>query len=187
MSASAKMRRLRDALSAWLFRCSAKSERRRGLFPALLNERIWFLRGLSWTCGPRRPGYRERLARSNCTQRRSGRAGRGPAEPHGAYIPKSTLPAAFGASSIGRMLGSICQYISTPMCRNIWQRWRRGRARRSPTWPTLCRKTSPSLKPGNRTPHPSARMLNAPVAILATLRRGASILPGCWQHCWTCL
>jgi len=39
-------------------------------------------------------GYRERLPRSNCTQERSGRTDRGPAEPHGAHIPKSALPVA---------------------------------------------------------------------------------------------
>jgi len=42
-----------------------------------------------WPCRAGRLGYRERFPRSNCAQERSGRTDRGPAEPHGAHIPKS--------------------------------------------------------------------------------------------------
>src|SRR4030081_32024 len=63
--------------------------RRSGLRPVLGNELLWFLRRLSWPCGAGRPGYRERFPRSKCAQERSGRTDRGPAEPHGAHIPKA--------------------------------------------------------------------------------------------------
>ena len=67
------------------------TSRRSGLLPALGNRLLWFLRRLSWPCGAGRPGYRERFPRSNCAQERSGRTDRGPAEPHGAHIPKSAM------------------------------------------------------------------------------------------------
>src|SRR5258708_9865129 len=52
------------------------------------NELNWFLRRLSWPCGPGRPGF----PRSSCEPRRGVRSDRGLVEPQSAQIPKSTWP-----------------------------------------------------------------------------------------------
>src|SRR5258708_3222422 len=60
----------------------------------LFSDLLFHMRPLSWPCGAGRPAYRERFHRHNFAQERIGRTDRGPAEPHGAYIPNSGLPAA---------------------------------------------------------------------------------------------